>query len=265
MSSKCIIWVFDDNKIQLYVELRKQWSIQKYNGNIFYSVESMNSSAEDVKGLQEEFIVPYIEKISKSVGIQSDTYINALFIYDTSNEVMHNAFKVINTWIDEHNKSLSIVNHEWSCKELKSIIQKIGPESILMGAVVGAQGITHGGVNFCVTTSEGSSYVIAPIDYKTGPLISSTDEDKKDEQVISRPIVSIKSNNSKSVYFAKPSSVSKNNKEPKQSKHRLSNNITQIKAGDVDNISKQKITDEELKQILEEQTKDYNYTVREPK
>lgn len=155
-----MIWLIEDGMVQLYAEQRRQWQLQRYEGNAYLHIDNSDLDAlpaETVAELKKE----YWQDMQSSCGL-ADTYIEALFIYDKSNPLMADVCGTLYDWVKEHNQNVASFDstHEWPAGDLASMLDDCEGTLVIQEASLDDWVVNHRGGELSITTSQGTTYVV---------------------------------------------------------------------------------------------------------
>ncbi len=277
MKIKRLIYVMMSNKVQVFIERRRKFEVNRWDGEVEYSinVDAKESLGVDIlRNCWEEFI-------------HQDEYASVLLLTEKSSPTMDNIRTILEDSVSNHNANLeSDAICEWTEEDIQTIINAYEGTLLFEEGEILDDTIIHSSGILQIIAGQGSTYVIPKVVVLENK--ESSTSIKQDSEVAtaveSTPIVSEQHRNErkqkKKNKNTSKSQVAKVKGVPevsfadttpilKEEKIRVSDNVNSKQEDLVEQVgttrSKEKASNEDISNYMKEDTKDFNHDVRSPK
>lgn len=276
MKVKRLIYVMMSNKIQVFIERRRNFEVNRWDGEVAHSINTeSNASIETqiLKDCWQEFV-------------HEDEYVSVLMLVEKSSSTMERIRTILADAMCKHNVNIeNIKTCEWTEEDIQKIMNVY--EGTLLfneGEIVGDTIIHSMGI-VQITTSEGSTYVIPKsVVLDTNEASATIKSDLKTNEKVA-PIVSEEHRHArktkkkhkqkekiqKTIVKAVPEvSFADTTPTPTEEATDASNKLKSSKKNDkTEHVGKkwgkEKATNKDIASYMAEATKDFNHDVRSPK
>lgn len=277
MKVKRLIYVMMSNKIQVFIERRRNLEVNRWDGEVAYSI---NTESND-------FIETEILKDCWQEFVHEDEYVSALMLVEKSSSTMERMRTILSDVMCKHNANIE--NHstcEWTEEDIQNIINAYEGTLLFEEGEILDETIIHSSGILQIIAGQGSTYVIPKVvvlENKESSTSSKQDL-KVATTVVSTPIVSEQHRNERKqkkknkntskgqitkvkgvpeVSFADTTPILK------EEKIQVSGNVNSKQEDPVEQVgntgSKEKASNEDISNYMKEDTKNFNHDVRAPK
>ena len=277
MKIKRLIYVMMSNKIQVFIERRRNFEVNRWDGEVAYSINTESNGSietELLKDCWQEFV-------------HEDEYVSALMLVEKSSSTMERMRTILSDTMGKHNGNIENNSTcEWTEEDIQNIINAYEGTLLFEEGEILDETIIHSSGILQIIAGQGSTYVIPKVVVLENK--ESSTSIKQDSEVAttveSTPVVSEqhrnerkqkKKNKSKSksqiTKVKGVSEVSFADTTPtlKEEKIRVSDNGNSKQEDQVEQVgntwSKEKASNEDISNYMKEDTKDFNHDVRSPK
>ena len=275
MKVKRLIYVMMSNKIQVFIERRRNFEVNRWDGEIAYSINTESNGSietEILKDCWQEFV-------------HEDEYVSALMLVEKCSSTMEKMRAILGDAICKHNANIennSIC--EWTEEDIQKIMNVydgtllFNEGELVDDTMIHSTGIVH------IRTSEGSTYVIPkPVVLDTNEASATIKSDLKTNEKVA-PIVSEEHRHArktkrkhkqkekiqKTIVKAVPEvSFADTTATPTEEATDALNKLKSKKNDKTEHVGKkwgkEKATNKDIASYMAEATKDFNHDVRSPK
>ena len=277
MKIKRLIYVMMSNKIQVFIERRRNFEVNRWDGEVAYSINTESNGSietEILKDCWQEFV-------------HEDEYVSALMLVEKSSSTMERMRTILSDAMGKHNGNIENNSTcEWTEEDIQNIINAYEGTLLFEEGEILDETIIHSSGILQIIAGQGSTYVIPKVVVLENK--ESSTSIKQDSEVAttveSMPVVSEqhrnerkqkKKNKSKSksqitkVKGVPEVSFADTTPTLKEEKIRVSDNGNSKQENQVEQVgntwSKEKASNEDISNYMKEDTKDFNHDVRSPK
>ena len=259
MKVKRLIYVMMSNKIQVFIERRRNFEVNRWDGEVAYSINTESNGSietEILKDCWQEFI-------------HEDEYVSALMLVEKSSSTMERMRTILSDAMCKHNAIIE--NHstcEWTEEDIQNIINAYEGTLLFEEGEILDDTIIHSSGILQIIAGQGSTYVIPKVVVLENKESSTSikQDSKVATTVESTPIVSEQHRNER--------------KQKKKNKNKSKSQITKVKgvpevsfADTTPTLKEEKIRvsdnvnpkQEDPSNYMKEDTKNFNHDVRAPK
>lgn len=275
MKIKRLIYVMVSNKIQIFIERRRNFEVNRWDGEVAHSINTESNGpieTEILKDCWQEFV-------------HEDEYVSALMLVEKSSPTMEKMRAILGDAICKHNAN---IENNSICEWTEEDIQKI--MNVYEGALLFNEGeivddtIIHSTGIVQITASGASTYVIPkPVELDTNEASVTIKSDQDGNEKVG-PIVSEehrrerkkkkkhknKEEVQKTIVKGVPEvSFADTTPAPTEETTDVSNKMKSKKNDKTEHIGKkwgkEKASSKDIAGYMAEATKDFNHDVRSPK
>ena len=277
MKIKRLIYVMMSNKIQVFIERRRNFEVNRWDGEVAYSINTESNGSietEIIKDCWQEFI-------------HEDEYVSALMLVEKSSSTMERMRTILSDAMCKHNTIIE--NHstcEWTEEDIQNIINVYEGTLLFEEGEILDDTIIHSSGILQIIVGQGSTYVIPKVVVLENKESSTSikQDSKVATTVESTPIVSEQHRNErkqkKKNKNKSKSQITKVKGVPevsfadttptlKEEKIRVSDKVNPKQEDPVEQVgntwSKEKASNEDISNYMKEDTKNFNHDVRAPK
>ncbi len=277
MKIKRLIYVMMSNKVQVFIERRRKFEVNRWDGEVAYSINTESNGSietEILKDCWQEFV-------------HEDEYVSALMLVEKSSSTMERMRTILSDAMCKHNGNIENNSTcEWTEEDIQNIINAYEGTLLFEEGEILDETIIHSSGILQIIAGQGSTYVIPKVvvlENKESSTFIKQDS-KVATTVESTPIVSEqhrnerkqkKKNKNKSkgqitkVKGVLEVSFADTTPTLKEEKIRVSDNVNSKQEDRVEQVgntwSKEKASNEDISNYMKEDTKDFNHDVRSPK
>ena len=277
MKVKRLIYVMMSNKIQVFIERRRNFEVNRWDGEVAYSINAESNGSietEILKDCWQEFV-------------HEDEYVSSLMLVEKSSSTMEKMRTILSDAMCKHNGNIENNSTcEWTEEDIQNIINAYEDTLLFEEGEILDETIIHSSGILQIIAGQGSTYVIPKVVILENKESSASikQDSKVATTVESTPIVSEQHRNER--------------KQKKKNKNKSKSQITKVKGvpevsfADTtptlkeekiqvsDNVnskheglpepggntgSKEKASNEDISNYMKEDTKNFNHDVRAPK
>ena len=277
MKVKRLIYVMMSNKIQVFIERRRNFEVNRWDGEVAYSINTESNGSietEILKDCWQEFV-------------HEDEYVSALMLVEKSSSTMERMRTILSDAMCKHNANIE--NHstcEWTEEDIQNIINAYEGTLLFEEGEILDDTIIHSSGILQIITGQGSTYVIPKVvilENKESST-SSKQDSKVATTVESTPIVSEQHRNERKqkkknkntskgqitkVKGVPEVSFADTTPAIKEEKIQVSDNVNSKQEDPFEQVgntwSKEKASNEDISNYMKEDTKEFNHDVRAPK
>ncbi len=275
MKIKRLIYVMMSNKIQVFIERRRNFEVNRWDGEVAHSINTEGNGSIETETLEDcwqEFV-------------HEDEYVSALMLVEKSSPTMEKMRAILGDAICKHNANIennSIC--EWTEEDIQKIMNVYEGTLLFNEGEIVDDTIIHSTGIVQITTSEGSTYVIPkPVVLDTNEASVTIKSDQDSNEKVG-PIVSEehrrerkkkkkhknKEEVQKTIVKGVPEvSFADTTPAPTEETTDVSNKVKSKKNDKTEDIGKkwgkEKASSKDIAGYMAEATKDFNHDVRAPK
>ena len=208
MKIKRLIYVMMSNKIQVFIERRRNFEVNRWDGEVAYSINAESNGSietEILKDCWQEFV-------------HEDEYVSALMLVEKSSSTMERMRTILSDVMCKHNANIE--NHstyEWTEEDIQNIINAYEGTLLFEEGEILDDTIIHSSGILQIIAGQGSTYVIPKVVILENKESSASikQDSKVATTVESTPIVSEQHRNER--------------KQKKKNKNKSKSQITKVK------------------------------------
>ena len=277
MKIKRLIYVMMSNKIQVFIERRRNFEVNRWDGEVAYSINTESNGSmetEILKDCWQEFV-------------HEDEYVSSLMLVEKSSSTMEKMRTILSDAMCKHNANIENNSTcEWTEEDIQNIINAYEDTLLFEEGEILDETIIHSSGILQIIAGQGSTYVI-PKGVVPENKESSTSI-KKDSKVAATVELTLivseqhrnerkqkKKNKNKSksqitkVKGVPEVSFADTTPTLEEEKIQVSDNVNLKQEDPVEQVgntwSKEKASNEDISNYMKEDTKNFNHDVRSPK